>query len=120
MQQHLRDRRTCGIRGKALLRSDGVHAIVDLLDRVGQMRSADTLSEQTPKIDSRSNSRAERAVQKLQKMVRVSKLTAEIHFGMKIPLAHPAFAWLVEHAPDIVTKTEVWADGRTAWERFNT
>ena len=103
-----------------MLRSDGEHAIVDLLDRVGQMRSAETLLEQTPTTDSRSNGWAERAVQKLQKKVRVLKLAAEIHFGMKIPVAHPAFAWLVEHAADIVTKTEIRADGRTAWERLET
>ena len=120
VQQHLRDLRKWGIRGKVLLRSDGEHAIVDLLDRVARLRGTDTLLERTPKSDSRSNGRAERAEQKLQKKVRVLKLATEINMGQKIPVDHPAFAWMVEHAADVVTKAEVGTDGLTAWERLKT
>ena len=77
----------------------GWRACVDLLDRVARLRGIDALLEQTPKSDSRSNGRAERAVQKLQKKVRVLKLATEINMGMKIPVNHPAFASMVERVP---------------------
>ena len=77
VQQYLRDLRKWGIRGKALIRSDGEFALVDLLNRVGQLRQGDTLLEQSPVTDSRANGRAERAVQKVQKKTRVLKLATE-------------------------------------------
>ena len=118
VQQTVRDMKKWGIRGKAILRSDGEFSIVDLLDRVGHMRQGETLQEQTPKGDSRANGRAERAVQKLQKKVRVLKLAMEENFKVKLDVQHPAFTWLVELAADVLTKTEVGLDGRTPWERL--
>ena len=71
LQQYVRGLRKWGVRGKLVVRSDGEPALLDLLDGVAKMRPGETLLEQSPKSDSRSNGRAERAVQKIQKKVRV-------------------------------------------------
>ena len=120
VQQHLRDLRKWGIRGKVIFRSDQEPAIIDLLDKVASLRTSPTLLEQSPKADSKANGRAERAVQKLQKKVRVLKIALEESIGLKLDVGHPVFAWLVEHAADVITKSEVGADGKTAWERLKT
>ena len=67
MRQCDRDLKKWGIRSKVTFRSDNDFAIVDLLDRVGKIRSGETLLEQSAKSDSRAIGRAERAVQQLQK-----------------------------------------------------
>ena len=72
-------------------RNDGEFALVDLLNRVGQLRQGDTLLEQSPVTDYRANGRAERAVQKVQKKTRVLKLATEENLKMKIPVNHPGF-----------------------------
>ena len=120
MQQYLRDLRKWGIRGKAILKSDGENAIVSLLERIGELRQAEIIFQQSPVSDSRANGRAERAVQKIQKKARVLKLATEEHLEIRLAVDHPAFALLVEHAADVLNKTEVASDGRTPWERLKT
>ena len=39
---------------------------------------------------------------------------------MKTPVSQPGSPWLVEHAADVLTKTEVARDGHTPWERLKT
>ena len=56
-----------GIRSKVTLRSDNEFATVDLLDRVGKIRSGETLLEQSPRSDSGANVRSERTIQQFQK-----------------------------------------------------
>ena len=103
---------------KVLLRSDGEAAIVDLLNRVGDMRSAETLLEGSPAGDSRANGLAERAIQSVEKQIRVLKLALERNVGAKVGVEHPCFPWLAEHAADILTKFVIGRDGMTAWERL--
>ena len=78
-------------RGNAILRSDGEHAIVDPLSLVGAMRGViETILKQTPKTDSRSNGRAERDVQKVQKKTRVLKLATE-RMALRLRCRTPPF-----------------------------
>ena len=118
VQQYLRDLRRWGLRHKVILRSDGEPAIVDLLSRVSDLRQAETLLEASPATDSRANGLAERAIQSVEKQVRVLKLALERNMKEKIGVEHPCFPWLVEHAADILTKFVVGRDGMTGWERL--
>ena len=77
VQQYLRDFRKWGIRGKAILKSDGENAIVSLLERIGEFQQTEATLEQSLVSDSRANGRAERAVQMIQKKARVLKLATE-------------------------------------------
>ena len=53
---------------------------------------------------SASNGRAERAVQAVEDLVRTLKAALESHLNWKMPVVHPVFRWLVEHAADIMNK----------------
>ena len=66
VKQCLRDIKNFGYHHTILIRSDGEPAIRDLLDRVCQLRASETLLEVTPAGDSKSNGRAERAVQAIE------------------------------------------------------
>ena len=116
IKQLERNIRKFGNHGKVVLRSDGEHAIRDLLAKVSAMRSSQTVLEVTPKGDSRANGRAERAVQQIEKQSRVLKLAVEAELG-SFSVRHPCFSWLVLHAADVYNKLYVGPDGHTAYER---
>ena len=48
------------------------------------------------------------------------KLSTEENLGVEFGVEHPAFAWRVEHAADVLTKTELGEDGKTPWKRLKT
>ena len=81
VKQFVRDIKKMGYQAKVILRSDGEPAIKDLLDKVGQMRGAETILEQSRKGDSKANGRAERAIQSVEKQTRVLKLPTERSVG---------------------------------------
>ena len=103
LQQYLWDLKRWGIRHKVVLRTDGEPAILDLANRVGDLRLGETLLEHSPVGDSRSNGLAERAIQSVQKQIRVLKLALERNMKTKISVEHACFPWLVEHSGDILT-----------------
>ena len=122
VSQYIRDIKKFGHHHKILIRSDGEHAIRDLLSRVSALRASETLQaetvmEQSPAGDSKANGRAERAVQSIEKQVRVLKLAVEEHMG-KFGVKHKCFPWLVLHAADVLTKFLVHPDGVTSYERI--
>ena len=110
------DIRKFGHRRKVTLRSDREPAIHDLLEKVAELRGPETIIEGSPATDSRANGRAERAVQSVEKQVRVLKMSTEEQLG-QFSVLHPAFPWLVKHAGDVITKFHVQKDGLTAYER---
>ena len=50
-------------------------------------------------------------------MVRVHKLSLESRLGKQLEVSHAVFAWLVEHAADLLNKFVVGTDCRSAFER---
>ena len=100
VKQMDRDIRKFGHRHKILTRSGGEPAIRDLLEKVADMRTTETIVEHTPAGDSRANVRAERAVQVVEKQTRVLKLSTEQNLG-GFSVLHKAFPWLVLHAADV-------------------
>ena len=81
VKQTNRNLKKFGHHHKFLIRSDGESAIVDLLNRVSEMRASQTILEQTPVWDSRANGMAERAVQSVEKAIRVLNLGTEEVLG---------------------------------------
>ena len=117
VKQLNRNLKKFGHHRKVLLRSDGEAAIKDLLQKVSELRSSQTVLEHTPAGDSRANGRAERAVQAVEKKTRVLKLATEENLG-KFSCLHPCFPWLVMHAADCLTKYHIGVDGTTAYEKL--
>ena len=50
--------------------------------------------------------------------MRTLKLAVEAWLGSELDVHHLMFAWMVEHAADILTKCSLGADGRTPYERI--
>ena len=119
VSQALRDLERLGHHGDLTLRSDGEPAIVDLLKEIAKGRgNRRTILEQSPMGDSSGNGFIERGVQSVEEMTRVLKLDLERRIGQRIEVTHCVFAWLVEHAVDLLNKFHVAADGKTAFERL--
>lgn len=68
--------------------------------------------------DSQASGAAERAVQALGEQVSVLRQGLEGRLGIKLQSSRPVVAWMVEHAAAVLSKYEVGADGRTAYERM--
>ena len=118
-EQVARDVVKLGYHDELVLRSDQEPAIVDLLREVAKVRgSKRTFLEQSPVADSQANGVAERAVQAVEKMLRVHKLALESKLGEKVPVKHPVIPWLVEHVANVMNRHLVSSDGLTAEQRL--
>ena len=117
VNQMLRDLDTLGHK-KMRLKSDGEPALVSIQEEVKRQRAYETLLENSPVGDSRSNGIAERAVQSVAEQIRVLRASLEGKIQAKLPGTHPVTTWLVEHSADLLNKYQVSADGRTAYQRL--
>ena len=50
----------------------------------------------------------------VEEMARVVKLDLEHRLGKRVQVTHPVFAWLVEHAVDLLNKFLVGMDGENS------
>ena len=108
-----------GHHGDLVLKCDQEPALVDLLREIGRLRGNQrTVLEHSPVADSSGNGLVERAIQSVEKLLRVHKLALESKIKEKLPVKHAAFAWLVEHATDVLNRFAVGRDGKTAVQRL--
>ena len=118
-EQIVRDLRKWGIHGEVKLFSDQEPAIHDVLVQVAKYRGAARTTVCHSAVgDSAGNGIAERAVQSVEEMVRVHKLALEGRLQQRLPVRHAVFAWLVEHAADVLNRYCVGRDGRTPFHRL--
>ena len=118
-EQLVRDLLKFGHHGDLILKSDQEPAVVDLLREVARLRGTRrTILEQSPVGDSRANGIIERAIQSVEKLLRVHKLALETRIDSKLPVTHTIFTWLVEHIADVLNRFAVGADGKTAVQRL--
>jgi hypothetical protein len=105
--------------GDIILKCDGEPALKTIQEAVRVRRSGgNTILENSPVGDSRSNGAAERAVQSISEQVRVVRRGLEQRLGLRLSAKHPVTAWLVEHCADLISKYQVGDDGKTAYERW--
>ena len=76
-----------------------------------------TIPDNSPKGDSKSNGVIERGNRTITEQVRVMIMAIEDKLGCKIKAAHPIMYWLVQHAGFIISYYQVGKDGRTPYER---
>ena len=117
VNQYLRDIKTFGYHHKILIRSDGEPEVLDLLNRISELRPSETVLENSPVGHNRANGRAERAVQSIEKQTRILKLSVGVHLG-DFSVQHACFPWLVMHAADCLTTSHPGVDGSSAYEKI--
>ena len=115
VNQVLRDLRNMGHYDKVVIITDQEVSIMDLLRGVAKERGAsNTILETPPRSDSKANGEAENAVQSVEHMIRTLMIDLEERCGEKLSVDEAFFAWLVEHACDLINRFKVRAGGETA------
>ena len=118
-EQVCRDLQKFGIRGDVVFKTDQEPALVDLVKQICALRpSSRSCLTHSGVGDSKGNGLAERAVQSLEEMIRVHKLTFESRLKTSLKCVHPPIAWLVEHCADVLNRYNIGADGRTPYQRL--
>ena len=100
-----------------IYKSEQEQAIVAMIGRL-RTRMGGGMGERNKNYDSPSNGVVERAIQEVEKLVRVLKLALGHRVSGKISVNHPILAWLVQHAAVLLNKLSVGRDGRTSYERL--
>jgi hypothetical protein len=103
---------------KMILKSDGEAALKHIQEEVRRRREEETILENSPVGDSRSNGHAERAVQSIVGLVRTMKNALENRTNLKLDCNHAVIPWIIEHASDTYNKFHVCADGKTPYEKW--
>ena len=99
---------------KVILKSDQEYALGKVLRsaKIHRGEGTQTMLENSPVGDSRSNGFIECAVERVEGQVRTMKLALEERIGIKIPADSCVLPWLVEHAGNLLTMFEVSDDGK--------
>ena len=115
-----RDVKRWGYYGRVVIKSDGENAAKELMEELARKRASvgATVVEQSKPYDSKSNGRAENTERRLESQARTLKLAVERACRMELDVQSPAFAWLVLHSADVLTKFSLGKDGRTPYERL--
>ena len=100
------------------LKSDGEAAIRALRRRVAELWPGSVLEQTPPSHEHESNGVVESGVKIGKGILRVHLLALESRIQGRLPCDHPAFAWLVQHSSNVLTKNLVGKDGRTPYSRL--
>ena len=76
-----------------------------------------TILEESPVGESSSNGAAENAIRHVQGQFRTLKTWLDSHIGVKLPLTHPIWTWLIEWAAATISRYHVGKDGLTSMQR---
>ena len=104
-EQAPRDPLRFGIHGDVIFKSDQEPATVDALVEIAKLRGPRrTMLKASLVGDSKSNGVAERAIQSMEKLIRVHKLSIGTRINEKLSVGHPLFALLVEFCADLYNR----------------
>ena len=112
VSQLLKDLRKMGHHDKNVIRTDQEVSIIDLFKRVAKDRgTSKTILETAPRSYTKANGEAENAVQSIEQMVRTYMVDVQERSGEDISVDDAFYAWLVEHACDMINKFVVRKGG---------
>ena len=105
---------------KVVIKSDQEVALGKVLRNAKTHRGehTQTMLEQSPVADSRSNGFIERAIQTVEGQIRTMKCALDRRLGVKVPSDWCVIPWLAEHAGNLLTMFEVGQDGKTPFQRL--
>ena len=78
--------------------------MTSLQSKVQRMREKPVVLENSPKGDSQSNGRVEKAVRDIEEQARTLRSCLEADMGARLPVTHPVMAWLVEASADYINR----------------
>ena len=101
------------------LKSDGEPAIVQVQERIKELRKHDTILDNPPGHDPQSNGDAERAVQEVKAQLRAIYLALEARLTTAMDKRKAVVEWMIPHAADTINRFLVGRDGRTPYFRIH-
>ena len=104
-------------RTRVVLRSDQEPAILDLKRQLKESRLEETVLEEAPRGDHRSNGEAESTVALLARQFRIVRAALEDRVG-KIPIDKPILRWLLEYQGNVITRFRIGEDGLTSYKKL--
>ena len=107
---------------KVVIRTDQEASNIDLFKRVAKDRGTSKTILETPPLpprsDSKANGEAGHAVQSVEQMTRTFMVDLIERCGEELPVGDAFYAWLMEHACDMINKFKVQRNGKAAWEQL--
>ena len=104
-----------------IVKCDNEFSLNDLIGELAKTRAEGrTVPENSQKGESESNGLIEAAVKGVEGMVRTLWIGLQKRLRVNLEVTHPIFAWVVEHAADLITRRAEGSDGQTAWQRLRT
>ena len=101
-----------------VLKTDGEPAIVQVQQRIKELRVHETIHQHPPAYDPQSNGAVERAVQEFMNTMRAMKLSLEQRLQVQMGMEWKAIDWMIEHCADIINHCLVGHDGKTPYMRL--
>ena len=74
--------------------------------------------ETAARSDSKAHGEAQNAVQSIEQMTRTYMVDLIERCGEDLSVDDAFYAWLMEHACDMINKFKVHRNGKTAWEQL--
>ena len=102
---------------KIILKGDGEPALVQLMNKIKQLRAHPTIVQNPPAYDPQANGAAEKAVQDYMGQLRALKIGLEYRLGGKIESHWPIMEWLSEHSPTTIDRGQMGHDGKVPYQR---
>ena len=100
-----------------ILKSDQEPSITELKECIRRERGDNTMTEESPAYDSRSNGDVERAILTVQGRVRTVKDAFERRYAYELRPEDHIVPWMAQHAAAIINRFHKSSDGLTAFRR---
>ena len=103
-----------------IFKSDQEPAILALKERIIEVlgKKYEVLRKESPVGDHQANGEIENAIKELEKQIRVLKIALEQKIPQVLKDDHPLMAWIPEYAGFLLSRFQVAADGKTAYEKL--
>ena len=121
IEQLKEDIESLGVR-RMVLKSDQEPAIRGMCERLAEALKpwVEVVDEVSPVGDHQANGEIENAVKELEKQIRIPKHSVKRMMQLVIQDDHPVMAWFPQHAGFILSRFQVFEDGKTAWKSVST
>ena len=101
-----------------ILKSDQENSIKALKQAIKDSSSVELRMEESPVGEHQSNGSIENAIRDIKSQFRTLKGALDTRYQNKYSGEHPSIPWMFKHSADIINRTRISTDGKTAFRRL--
>ena len=101
-----------------IFKSDQENSIKALKQAVRDTTSVEILMEESPVGEHQANGSIENAINDIKSQFRTLKDAMDTRYQHKYDGNHSSIPWLIKHAADVINRTRISTDGKTAFRRW--